>query len=593
MPSTHKKISPWVWVAGVFVVCAVVYGTLSSYPRELAVYSDELRYLDVARSLWQGRGLRVRNMPSDYQKILYPLFILPALALKTTAAQITAIGWLNAVYASSAVFPAYALCRATRQNRRRTVFLVGVVALLPTMSAAVTFMSETVFLPLSLWQIYFMLRAMQAAPKARVGWCAAAGVWCYLLYLNKEVALYYLIAWVLVRAWALWQTRSTWRSELACNAALFGSFAVCFVLAKLTLFRGLGNSYNQTGWLTAEQWGFLPFAIVCDVLFTVLAFGVFPVLLPAAGLRRPAKGSDPVRTQLPLFLLLSLFIGVGVIAWSITVREDLHSPSPRQHMRYLEPLLIPLLAVTMNTLDEALTPARKRLLAALTALWGIGFAVVCRAIGAGAGDNTLLQWFDFVADRTDRLPGGSQTLWLAVWRVCIVLGVAVLGAVLVRHRGRRVLAAAALVLCAACYLGEWRINRWTYAIPAESAAGASALNESLAALDGKVLFLPCGVRQRDSQLIETYVARDVYIVEYETLLQSGALADGVLDLTAEAVGPEYPGRAYTDLDAADWVLAADGVPVDTTTLEKADAVCPAGYVLYRNPDAQRVRFVVS
>ena len=51
MPSTHKKISPWVWVAGVFVVCAVVYGTLSSYPRELAVYSDELRYLDVARSL--------------------------------------------------------------------------------------------------------------------------------------------------------------------------------------------------------------------------------------------------------------------------------------------------------------------------------------------------------------------------------------------------------------------------------------------------------------------------------------------------------------------------------------------------------------
>ena len=333
MPSTHKKISPWVWVAGVFVVCAVVYGALSSYPRELAVYSDELRYLDVARSLWQGRGLRVRNMPSDYQKILYPLFILPALALKTTAAQITAIGWLNAVYASSAVFPAYALCRATGQNRRRTVFLVGVVALLPTMSAAVTFMSETVFLPLSLWQIYFMLRAMQAAPKARVGWCAAAGVWCYLLYLNKEVALYYLIAWVLVRAWALWQARSTWRSELACNVALFGSFAVCFVLAKLTLFRGLGNSYNQTGWLTAEQWGFLPFAIVCDVLFTVLAFGVFPVLLPAAGLRRPTKGSDPVRTQLPLFLLLSLFIGVGVIAWSITVREDLHSPSPRQHMR--------------------------------------------------------------------------------------------------------------------------------------------------------------------------------------------------------------------------------------------------------------------
>ena len=133
---SKKKINGWAAVALVFLVCAVVYGLLSSYPRELAVYSDELRYLDVARSLLQGRGLRVRNMPSDYQKILYPLCILPALLLRTTAAQITAIGWLNAVYMASAVFPAYALARAMRLNPRRTAFLVGVTAALLADEAA-------------------------------------------------------------------------------------------------------------------------------------------------------------------------------------------------------------------------------------------------------------------------------------------------------------------------------------------------------------------------------------------------------------------------------------------------------------------------
>ena len=591
MVSAHKKINPWVWVAVVFAVCAVVYGVLSSYPRELAVYSDELRYLDVARSLWQGRGLRVRNMPSDYQKILYPLFILPALALKTTAAQITAIGWLNALYASSAVFPAYALCRATGQNRRRTVFLIGAVALLPTMSAASTFMSETVFLPLSLWQIYFLLRAMQAMPKARVGWCAAAGVWCYLLYLNKEVALYYLIAWVLVRAWVLWQDRSSWRAELACNAALFGSFAACFVLAKLTLFRGLGNSYNQIGWLSAEQWGFLPFAIVCDVLFTVLAFGVFPVLLPAVGLCRPAKGSDPVHTQLPLFLLLSLFVGVGVIAWSITVREDLHSPSPRQHMRYLEPLFMPLLLVTLNTLDEKLSTTRRRLLAVLTAAWGVGFIVLCRAIGAGAGDNTLLQWFDFVADRLDRLPVLGLNSWLLVWRCFIAAGAACIGVLLLRHKARRAMACGVLALCVLCYAGEWRINRWTYAVTPEAQQAASDLNGRLHGLDGTVLFIPNGIRQRDSQLIETYVDRDLYIVEYETLCRTGLLDDDVLDLTAEAPAPEYPGRPYEDLTHADWLLVSDDVPLDTTNLTPADIACPAGYTLWHNNEVTRVAFL--
>ena len=358
------------------------------------------------------------------------------------------------------------------------------------------------------------------------------------------------------------------------------------------MFRGLGNSYNQTSWLNAEQWRFLPFALACDALFTVLAFWVFPVLLPICGLHRPRKSSDARRTQLPLFLLLSLAIGVAVIAWSITVREDLHSPSPRQHMRYLEPLLIPLLAVMLDTLDEPLTQMRRRVLAALTALWGVGFVLVCRAIGAGAGDNTLLQWFDFIADRLDRLPALGLNGWLAVWRVVIAAGAAVLGVLLVRRKYLRPLAVAALALCVLCYAGEWRINRWTYAIPAETAARASVLNDTLQSLDGTVLFLPNGIRQRDSQLIETYISRDFYIVEYETLQASGQLADGVLDLTAEAVGPEYPGRPYTDLTAADWLLVADGVPVDTAALEHSGIPCPDGYTLYRNPTPGLVAFLV-
>ena len=589
MPS-RKKLSPLALVALLFFACTIVYGLLSSYPRQLAVYSDELRYLDVARSLLAGRGLCVRNMPSDYQKILYPLCILPALLLKSTVAQITAIGWLNAAYMASAVFPAYALAKAMRMNPHRTVFLVGVTAVLPTMSAASTFMSETVFLPLSLWQVYFFLRAMLAAPRSRIGWCAAAGAFCYLLYLNKEVALYYLIAWVLVRTWVWWHDKASWKAELAATAALLGSFLTCFLLAKATLFRGLGNSYNQTSWLNAEQWRFLPFALACDALFTVLAFWVFPVLLPICGLHRPRKGSDARRTQLPLFLLLSLAIGVAVIAWSITVREDLHSPSPRQHMRYLEPLFMPLLLVTLNTLDEQLSAARRRVLAALTAVWGVGFIAFCRAIGAGAGDNTLLQWFDFVADRLDRLPVLGLNGWLLVWRCIIVVGAAVIGVLALRRKARRAMAGAVLALCVLCYAGEWRINRWTYGIDAETMQAASDLNDSLHELDGTVLFIPYGIRQRDSQLIETYVDRDFYIAEYETLVQTGLLDDGVLDLTTEAPAPEYPGHAYTDLAEADWLLVSDDVPLDTTNLTPSGIACPAGYTLWQNHAPTQVEF---
>ena len=52
-----------------------------------------------------------------------------------------------------------------------------------------------------------------------------------------------------------------------------------------------------------------------------------------------------------------------------------------------------------------------------------------------------------------------------------------------------------------------------------------------------MLFIPYGIRQRDSQLIETYVDRDFYIAEYETLVQTGLLDDGVLDVTLDASFP--------------------------------------------------------
>ena len=251
---------------------------------------------------------------------------------------------------------------------------------------------------------------------------------------------------------------------------------------------------------------------------------------------------------------------------------------------------MPLLLVTLNTLDEQLSAARRRVLAALTAVWGVGFIAFCRAIGAGAGDNTLLQWFDFVADRLDRLPVLGLNGWLLVWRCIIVVGAAVIGVLALRRKARRAMAGAVLALCVLCYAGEWRINRWTYGIDAETMQAASDLNDSLHELDGTVLFIPYGIRQRNSQLIETYVDRDFYIAEYETLVQTGLLDDGVLDLTTEAPAPEYPGHAYTDLAEADWLLVSDDVPLDTTNLTLSGIACLAGYTLWQNHAPTQVQF---
>lgn len=583
----------WRWVLLLFVVCAAVYGALAAYPHELSIYSDELRYLEIARSLRDGRGLVLRNMPSDYQKILYSLFLLPALTLPTSELQMQAVGWLNAVYAASAVFPAYAIVNRMEVTLPRKRFLMAVVALSPTMVVTVSYMSENVFLPLSLWQIYLMLRAFTShSARAHIGWCALSGGFAYLLYLNKEVALYYLLAYLLTCWWKLCWDRSRWKEEVASEVALVGVFVLCFVAAKLTLFRGLGNSYNQMSWLSPEQWRYLPFAIFCDVLFALLAFGVLPVLLPLVGLKRPVRGSDPRRTQFPLYLLLCLAIGVAAVVWTITVREDMGSDSPRQHTRYLEPLLMPLLLVMLQTLEEKLPTIRKRVLAGLELLWAVLFVAVCREIGAGGADSTLLSWFDFVSSRLDRLPVLPNAVWQTLWRCASAAAFLVLTWLVFRRRRYldRLLVVGLLCTFVFCYAMEWRGNYWMYLVTEQQRHEASELNETLKMLEGSILFIPDGIRQRDSELIETYVDRPLYICEYEQMVNMGVLEDQILELSEEAIGPEFPGRVYSDLTGADWVLATDTVPLDTETLEPSGVDCPQGYTLYRNLTPSRLTF---
>ncbi|MEI3273390.1 MAG: hypothetical protein V8S13_09300 [Gemmiger formicilis] len=160
----------------------------------------------------------------------YPLCILPALLLKTTAAQITAIGWLNAVYMASAVFPAYALARAMGMNRRRTAFLVGVTAVLPMMSAASTFMSETVFLPLSLWQVYFFLRAMLAEPEGPRGLVPRGGGGVLLPAVSEQGgrALLSDRLGACARVGLEWHDKASWRASWPamprCWAAFWSAF---------------------------------------------------------------------------------------------------------------------------------------------------------------------------------------------------------------------------------------------------------------------------------------------------------------------------------------------------------------------------------
>lgn len=95
-----------VWIAfGLYVVFSAARIALALFPKSIDVMPDELRYLDLTRSLATDGSLTIRGESSSFQKILYPLLLFPAMLFDDTVAQVRAIGVLSSLYACTAVFP--------------------------------------------------------------------------------------------------------------------------------------------------------------------------------------------------------------------------------------------------------------------------------------------------------------------------------------------------------------------------------------------------------------------------------------------------------------------------------------------------------
>lgn len=176
-----------------FAASTVVRTMLADFPKAADVMPDEMRYMDLARSLLTDGTLTIRGVQTTFQKILYPIALMPAMLFHDPLTQVKVMGFLNALYASSALFPAYVLARRIAPGFWPGVACLAIAALLPDLCYSMTFMSESLYLPLSLWLLVLLWDALEKSGRRGVVLAAAGGVLCYVAYLCKEVALAYVI----------------------------------------------------------------------------------------------------------------------------------------------------------------------------------------------------------------------------------------------------------------------------------------------------------------------------------------------------------------------------------------------------------------
>lgn len=582
-----------------FFSSAVMRGLLSDFPKVLSGYPDELRYVGIARSLYNGQGLSIHGYDSTFQKILYCICILPVFMFNSTIQQIRAIGYINSIVISSSIIPVYGMSRKFLGEDKSINFVLAFWVTLPTFVYTMYFMSEVVFLPLSLWVMYCVWCILSEASflvKLRLNFLL--GILCYLAYLNKEIALCYMIAYIIIYAMYSFTQHMEWKHALVCLIAFVATFVCFFLLFKGTLFFGLKNSYSDTNLqvlytkLSLEKLIYLLFGFVYNVVFAILAFGIFPILVPIAFFNKKERES-----WFFLFLLVSFFIGCVIVSYMITLPEDFKSRSPRQHIRYLEPLSIPFYIVMIKVINKTLyteeTKRQGRRIQILT-MAVVVFSVVFVLIGAGGGsflaDNSMLLYYELFA----RFACKSNIILTAV-RVLISISVIIGNIVFCKNRKKFLLLFCGIFVClnivnnlAGCLAGNYR-----YGIKEELRAQASEANEYLHSLQGNILLISkYGSSPEDKRLFDTYIDRSFFVMDSDSVEIGEFLGDSVLNLESEDVVCDVSNKPYPELTEIAYLIVMDdyGIRFTETSVEKIEDFPLEGYSLYKNLDTGKVYF---
>lgn len=635
---------------GLFALSCAMRFFLADFQKGIGVLPDEIRYLDLASSLFNDGQLVERGGLSSFQKILYPLSLFPAFLVDDPETRVRVIALLNSIYVSSAVFPALVLARRLFTSKAPVIVCLVFTLVMPDMCYSMTFLSECIYLPLVLWLVACCLRALETRGRAGYAWCAGAGALCFITYLAKEVALGFALAFIVMMVVRICRpmryadansgllshpahpSRDA-AAELACLrhaqtvlarphraqcvpardarihacislVCFFVTFAIPFIILKLTLFSGLLNSYNQTDpsvLLNPYTLLFSLYAFLSDTTHFVIAFMFFPLVLPALTWPRLTRRER----DLYLFCLLAFVFILLIVIYTISIREDLGHVGIRPHVRYVAPLFLPLLFLTIKQLlrgDGAAIMRSPRVFCAAIASTLAVCLLVVFMLGSGdysqGFDNAQFHVLRLLGDRISTLPidpgaDPSQSAavsdiyhgalldinpgtWLAKVLVCAYLLFGMWAVASRRHPGAAVFVPVAIMLVMiANNVGAYQYNDSVYRIEDDEVTEMRLLADFVDGLDRgeQVLFVLDDASSAFNNHSDVYIDNKrlncVYILERQlrSALGAGAIAQKALLLQGDAT-------------MGDNIFGANG-----RTCDDASGI---GYIV--TPSSQRLRF---
>ena len=372
------------YITGIFFFSVIIRFFIANYyPKTINCYPDELLYLSLGESLWNHHNIQVFNVASYYNQVGYPFLIAPSFFFSSVKSQGTVIAFLNALSVSLGIFPVYGLAKRLLTENKHILYCVILYSLSPSLTYSMTYMSESLSIPLSLLCIYLLYRFWETETSyKKIFFFVVSILTMYLCYITKLVALAFPIALAMV-------ILTNWILDKDIKKRIL-SILICITFLLIGIQIGFKRYFPAD---ILDKSSYVLFCFLFLLVVFVLGFCVIPVLLPAVHFREIDQNSK----KLYLFMIYTLVITAVVVACLINPREDYPSLTPRAHLRYVEFLFVPLVILLFQILEKNITVLSRKMFLIIFGVWGVIFLTIFRGFSGQTIDQTMLFYWQLFA----------------------------------------------------------------------------------------------------------------------------------------------------------------------------------------------------
>lgn len=366
---SHHKAYTYSMVCLLFFMSVLIRGFTLNGPHLVTTYYDELLYWGLAKTFWTEPVFSLYHMPLQFSKFIYALVLSPLFLIKNPVLRSELAIWLNTIFMSFSVFPAYRLVKKITSSWKVQCASLVLFVCSPVMYYSKLYAPETLFLPLSLYLIlgyYSLYQSISISEKCHLGKLITQSVilamFTYITYLEKETASAFPCAFCCICFVATIKDfkhkGNSWHRFFLASLIHACVAVGCHILMKLVL--GIQFSYSsQLGISNIDSMYKIEFFIHCVIsngLYVCAAFFGLPIIYWQLKKNHRNHSTDQKTAfdKWLCFLFVSFILILLFHSFSISLKEELGNTRMRLHTRYYITFLLPIVALTLEEIRKTL-----------------------------------------------------------------------------------------------------------------------------------------------------------------------------------------------------------------------------------------------